>query len=476
MQPIESDVIVVGGGLAGLASAVALSDAGLRVTVLEAQKALGGRARSWRHAPSGDVVDTAAQVIHSEQRNLLRLVERLGTGGRIAWLPGLATLATAPRPTTLQHRRWPLPLSLVPDLARMPGLSWLDLLSSLRAVCRSLRYTERDAGDLDAVSGREWLQRCGVAPAAVDLLWRPLAASALYAPLEQCSAAALARVHAMLLGERQLHFGVPRVGLSDLYVAPAVAAIEHAGGRVLSGAPVMRLVPSEAGHRVMLKGGTELAARHVVLAVPPYELDQLVPGLVDLAYFPPSSATRILLWFDRPLTKERLWFAPWGENRLNCCFQDLSNARSALSGRDAVIAGTMIDSERLAIFSDQELVSMTINEIAEFAPRAQRAQLVHREVLRLPLAVSRPVPGSERHRPPAVTRLPRVFLAGDWTRTRLPGSLDSAARSGALAAERVLEAVGRPRQLAVSPHLPGSVPRRRTEARGPHPSWRREPV
>ncbi len=241
MQPIESDVIVVGGGLAGLASAVALSDAGLRVTVLEAQKALGGRARSWRHAPSGDVVDTAAQVVHSEQRNLLRLVERLGTGSRIAWLPGLATLATAPRPTTLQHRRWPLPLSLVPDLARMPGLSWLDLLSSLRAVCRSLRYTERDAGDLDAVSGREWLQRCGVAPAAVDLLWRPLAASALYAPLEQCSAAALARVHAMLLGERQLHFGVPRVGLSDLYVAPAVAAIEHAGGRVLSGAPVMRL-------------------------------------------------------------------------------------------------------------------------------------------------------------------------------------------------------------------------------------------
>ncbi len=91
----------------------------------------------------------------------------------------------------------------------------------------------------------------------------------------------------------------------------------------------------------------------------------------------------------------------------------------------------MIDSERLAIYSDQELVSMTINEIAEFAPRAQRAQLVHREVLRLPLAVSRPVPGSERHRPPAVTRLPRVFLAGDWTRTRLPGSLDSAARSGA---------------------------------------------
>ena len=75
-----------------------------------------------------------------------------------------------------------------------------------------------------------------------------------------------------------------------------------------------------------------------------------------------------------------------------------------------------------------------------------------------------------------MTRLPRVFLAGDWTRTRLPGSLDSAARSGALAAERVLEAVGRPRQLAVSPHLPGSVPRRRTEARGPHPSWRREPV
>ena len=476
MQPNQNDVIVVGGGLAGLASAVALADAGLRVTVLEARIALGGRARSWRHAPSGDVVDSAAQVVHTGQRNLLRLLERLGTGSRIAWLPGLATLATAPRATVLRHRRWPAPLSLLPDFARLPGLSWPARLSSLRAAWRSLRFSEQDVSALDALSAHDWLQQCGVLPEALDLLWRPLAAAALHAPLEQCSAAALARMQATLLGDRSLQLGVPWVALSELYVAPAVAAIQSAGGRVLTNVPVRRFVPSDSQHRVTIKGGTELTARHVVFAVPPGDLDQLVPGLVDPAYFPPSAAARIQLWFDRPLTRERLWFTPWAANRLNCCFQDLSQVRSALRGRDAVIAGTIIDSERLEIYSDAELVSMTVSEIAEYAPRAQRAQVVHSEVLRLPLGVSRPVPGSERHRPPAATRLPRVFLAGDWTRTRLPGSLDSAACSGALAAERVLEAAGRPRKLALPARVAGAPQRRNTDLRGPQPALRREPV
>ena len=476
MQPRQNDVIVVGGGLAGLASAVALTDAGLRVTVVEAQAHLGGRARSWRHAASGDVIDSAAQVMNSGQRNLLRLLERLGTGSGIAWLPGLATVATTPRATVVQHRRGPTPLSLVPDLARMPGLSWRDLLSSLRAAWRSLRSSERDVAELDAISARDWLQRCGVTPTAIDLLWRSLALSTLYTPLEHCSAAALVRVHALLLGDRGLQVGVPRVDLDELYVAPAAAAIKDAGGRILTGAPVVRFVPSDGSHQVLLEGGTELAARHVVFAVPPHELDALVPGMVETAYFPRQSAARILLWFDRPLTTERLWFAPWSPQCLGSCFQDLSNVRAALRGRDSVIAGTLIDSERLEIYSDPELVSMTVNEIAEFAPRAQRAQVTHSEVLRLPFAVSGSIPGSERRRPRAVTRLPRVFLAGDWTRTRVPVSLESAARSGALAAERVLEALGRPRKLASSPRLPGEEPRRSTEAGVPHPSLRREPV
>ena len=476
MQSNQSDVIVVGGGLAGLASALALSDAGLRVTLLEAQITLGGRARSWRHAASGDLVDSAAPVVHSGQRNLLRLLDRLGTGSRIDWLPGLATIATTPRATRLQHRRWPPPLGLVPDLARMPGLSWAELRSNLKASWRSLRFTEQDVAELDALSARDWLQACGVAPAAVDLLWRPVAAAALHAPLEQCSAAALARVQATLLGERDLGLGIPRVGLSELYVAPAAAAIHAAGGRVITRAPVLRFVPSDDRHRVTIRGGTELTARHVVFAVPPHELDPLVPGLVDTAWYPKSAAVRILLWFDRPLATTPLWFTPWGANRLNCCFQDLSQVRSALRGRDAVVAGTMVDAERLEIYSDAELVSMTVSEIAEFAPRAQRAQVVHSDVLRLPFAVCRAVPGSERQRPPAATRLPRVFLAGDWTRTRLPGSLESAAMSGALAAERVLEAAGHRPRLAQRARLPGEAPRRRTAPRNPQPSLRREPV
>jgi uncharacterized protein with NAD-binding domain and iron-sulfur cluster len=101
--------------------------------------------------------------------------------------------------------------------------------------------------------------------------------------------------------------------------------------------------------------------------------------------------------------------------------------------------------------SDGELVEATAREIAEFAPGAARAKLQHAVVNRIPMAITCPTPGSECRRPPTLTSVPGLLLAGDWTRTHLPSSMESAVRSGLLAAERVLASVGRPRALAHAP-------------------------
>src|SRR4051812_44488148 len=129
MERIDCDVAVVGGGLAGLACGVALSDRGLRVALLERDAQVGGRARSWVHEPTGDVVDIGPHVVHTEYRNFPALLGRLGTRERIVWHDDkLLTLATQPCATDLRHRALPTPFSLLPDFLRLPGIGPRDML------------------------------------------------------------------------------------------------------------------------------------------------------------------------------------------------------------------------------------------------------------------------------------------------------------------------------------------------------------
>src|SRR5581483_9243393 len=247
----RADVTIVGGGLAGLSCAVALGDAGLRVFVLEASDCLGGRARSWTHAPSGDVVDIGPHVVHSEYRNFLGLLDRLGTREAIAWQPRkLITLLTERGPRSLCHRALPPPLSLLPDMLRIADFGWRDAFSNLRPSWRALRFDEAQGPVLDAMSGLDFLRGCGTSERMIDWFWRFAAMVVMNVPLERCSAAALLRVHSQLIGHRGLHFGFPRVGLSALYVPQATRAIAAAGGTVRLNTRVARLDRAEGGHRI----------------------------------------------------------------------------------------------------------------------------------------------------------------------------------------------------------------------------------
>ena len=165
----------------------------------------------------------------------------------------------------------------------------------------------------------------------------------------------------------------------------------------------------------------------------------------------PSPYRSVYLWFDRKLTSERFWALLWSPARLNYDFYDLSNIRFELAGRPSIIASNVIYSHRAADFSHDELIRATVQEIAEFAPAAAEARLLHADVHDIPLAVPCPVPGFESARPVAKTRMRGVYLAGDWTRTGLPCSMESAVRSGGLAAEAVLWEERRPQAIAIAP-------------------------
>jgi 15-cis-phytoene desaturase len=268
-------------------------------------------------------------------------------------------------------------------------------------------------------------------------------------------------VHSQLIGRRGLHFGFPAVGLSELFAPQAARAIERNGGRVLLGT----LAEKKPGG-VMLQDGTRLAADYVVEAVAPRELE-------------PSPYISSYLWFDRKLGTERFWALLGAQKRLNTDFYDLSNIRQGWGARPSLIASNIIYSHRAAGMSDAQIVAATLREIAEYLPEAAQARVVHAVVNRIPMAIPCPLPGSESARP-----APSVSLAGDWTRTGLPCSMESAVRSGFMAAEEVLRAVGRPKRVAIEPPAPegiaglinriSSFAKRRRAARGR--AWRTPPT
>jgi uncharacterized protein with NAD-binding domain and iron-sulfur cluster len=462
---MAKQVVIVGGGLAGLACAVALGDAGLRVTLVERERMLGGRARSWTDPASGDAIDIGPHVLHSEYRNMLAFLERLGTRSLICWQPGkLIMLSDGGRAFALTHRRLSPPLSLLPDLITGSRLGLRDLWSNNRVTWRAMRFHEADVPQLDRLAALEYLRGLGVSQRMIEWFWSFAVLAVLNVPLARCSAAALMRVHSQLIGRRGLHFGFSAVALSELFAPQAARAIE----RVILGTEVVAIEDRTA----VLNDGARLAADYIVTAVPPRELKKLGREAPPVE---PSPYISCYLWFDRKLTNERFWAQLGALTRLNTDFYDLSNIRHGWRARPSLIASNIIYCHRAQAMSDAELVAATQREIAEFLPQAARARLVHAAVNRIAMAIPCPLPGSEGARP-----APSVSLAGDWTATGLPCSMESAVRSGLMAAEEVLRAEGRPARLALEPRpldgLAGLVNRLRRRRAAPGRAWRAPPT
>jgi 15-cis-phytoene desaturase len=453
----QEQVVVVGGGLAGLSCAVALADQGLRVTVLEAAPGLGGRASSWAEAKTGDVVDIGPHIFHSEYHNMLAFLERLGTSRLICWQPDkVLTLASKPDAVPLRHAPLPPPLSLMPSLFGAPGLHAEDYLSMARTATRGMEFGEEEVDKLDATTALDFLRKQGVSEDLIDWWWRFAAMVVCSVPLERCSAASLLRIHAQLSGYKELHFGFGAVGLGELYTDQATRIIENAGGRVLTGTKVASLLLDRRADGVLLEDGSKLFAETVVSAVPPQQLFEMLPP--SFAAQPPFEAFDDVepspyiccyLWFDRELQTERFFSHLWSPRRLNYDFYDLCQIRQGWQGRPTVIASNIIYSHRAHGMSDEEIVRETVGELAEFAPLAAQARVLHADVHRIPMAVPCPTPGFERKRPPAHSPVPGLVLAGDWTRTHMPCTMEGAVKSGFTAAEEVLAGRGQDAQLAI---------------------------
>jgi squalene-associated FAD-dependent desaturase len=454
------DVAIIGGGLAGLSCALALAGSGLSVTVFERSDTLGGRAGSRSDAASGDVIDIGPHIVLSEYRNMLDMLESLGSSQDILWQTDqFVTLLDASGRVPMRLTPLPAPLHLLPSLLKVKNLGLHDKLSNLRMTWLAMRAGEADFIKFDHLNAVQLLDHCGVSRKLRNWFWATATLALLNVPLHECSAAALLRMYAQLIGTSSYRSGFARRPLADLFAPQIHAKVLAEGGRIELNSEVVSLCASDGGiSRLQLADGHRIAVGTCVAAIPPQDLHRLVrtSGLADtrvwrnLAMFEPCPYISTYLWFDRKLTQERFWGRIWSADNLNCDFYDLSNIRGDIDPRRSLIASNCIYSKPYHALTDTEIAARTWRELSEFAPSAGAARLLHAVVHRIPMAIPCPHPGTEALRPSTTTPLKGLLIAGDWTGTGLPACMESATYSGRLAAQHILHAHRR----ALAPALP----------------------
>jgi len=433
-------VLVVGGGLAGLAAGLALSRRSIPVIVLEQRAVPGGRTYSFVHRETGDVLDNGQHLLIAGYRRTLRYLEQIGTRDLLRVQRPARYLFYHPERGFAHFelpRIWP-PLNLLAGILTTPLLARGDRWGMLRAGV-SLLSKEQQSALADHQTISDWLDTTRQSAEARRSFWNPLAVSIMNEHPGVASAVAFraALRGAFLQDPESAAPALPTVGLSDLLVWPAVREIERSGGVVRCAAAVESLRFAH-GHisGVQLRDGSILDARAVILAVPPGVLTQL-PGRAspeqpaDAMGFSPIIT--IYLWLEgHPVRDPMVGFVG---RTLQWIFD-----RSALGGRDPargqLCAAVISAAGEFDRVSNADLVERIIGELSEAYGRGTvrvRRSLVLRE-RRATVALT---PRGERLRPGMSTSVPNLFRAGDWTATGYPATIEGAIVSGEEAAERV---------------------------------------
>jgi squalene-associated FAD-dependent desaturase len=460
----SKSVIVIGGGLAGLSAAVALAEAGYRITLLEKRPFLGGRATSYI-LPSGDHVDNCQHVTLGCCTNLDDFYKRAGAGGKIKFYDRLIFSAPDGQRGEM-HSSWlPAPLHVAPSFATFPLLNWADKRAIGSLLMSIMRSGGRPADLLLAAAGvrpsmMEWLRKHKQTEQAIRRFWGVVLISALDELLERTDAQYGVDVFwkAFLANRTGYRIGIPTVPLADLYAGCRDNLISR-GGEVRLRATIRGLEITDGAIRgVAFESGEVLRADYYLTAVPqdvllellPTELTAGQPVFENLKQLKTTPITGVHLWFDRVVMDEPFL------TLVDTTTQWIFNKNLLYGGAPSTgqyLQLVISASYDLVQRTRQEIVDLCLAEVRRAIPAAREAKLVKSTVIKETAATFSPEPGCDRWRPAAESPVRGLFLAGDWTATGWPATMEGAVRSGYLAAEALTDADGR-RQSFLKADLP----------------------
>ncbi len=447
---------MIGGGLAGLSSAVALADAGLQVRLIEKRPHLGGRATSYT-LPDGSEVDNCQHVTLGCCTNLANFYERVGASGKIRYYDRLYFVDAKGRRSTIEAAPLPPPLHMMPSFLFFNALSFADKRGIAKAMLAIATAGGRPA-DIEGFSMLDWLQRMKQTKSAIQRYWRVVLVSALDEELGQTDARYGIEVFwkAFLGSKTGYRVGIPLVPLADLYDGCREAIVRKGGEvRMRTNAREIRVSGNQFAGAV-LADGTEIVADACICAVPQDEVLELLPAdcsgpgaaLEGVRQIKTSPITGVHLWYDRHVMSEPFLTlldhtTQWVFNKSELSGDGDSGQKEGGQYLQLVISA----SYELVSKSRQEIIDLCLRELADVLPETRHAKLVKATVIKEVNATFSPAVGVDRYRPGQQSAVKNLILAGDWTRTGWPSTMEGAVRSGYLGAEAVLTGLGKPAQF-----------------------------
>jgi zeta-carotene desaturase len=455
IQP--SDVLIVGAGLSGLSAAVALSGAGARVALLDRKPYVGGRAYSYPHPALEEVIDSQ-HVLLGCCTNLVDLCRMSGADRHIRWYDAIKFLEPGGRRSVIGPSGLPAPGHSGLSFLRAGMLGVEDKARIAVGLMEFLRGYPAD----DAEAFSEWLKRTSQTERAIKHFWEPVIVGALNDDFERCSTRYAGQVfyESFLKSAEGGRLGIPTQPLSVFYAAVAELA-ERQGTAVKLRTSVDKIERVDGVWAATASDGTLYRAEKMVLALPFEQTARLVGTLPEgsaqresllaaVGHFVHAPITTVHLWFDRPITEmdhaalldTRI---QWVFNKSRIRRDEPGAAEETGQYLELVISASFAELKR----SREEILGPAVEELARFFPAVRGARIVKSGILKEARATFSVVPGLDRFRPEADAG-EGLFLAGDWTRTGWPSTMEGAVRSGRLAAEGVAGGA------FVAPDLPAS--------------------
>lgn len=439
-------IVILGGGLAGLAAATALAErlgpAEATMLVVESKPRLGGRASSFPDPISGELIDLCQHVSMGCCTNFMHFCRTLGIDSFLTPQPALFFMTADRRISRFAADPLPAPLHLARGFWRLHTLTFGEKLRIAFALLKLRRPIDDDPPFSD------WLTRHGQSPRMIDRFWSVVLTSALNETPDRIGLRYARKVFidGFLTHRRGFEVSIPNVPLGRLYGAEMHEWFERHGVERRLSSPVRRIrVESDRAAGVELQSGEFLNADWIVAALPferlietlPADVVAHEPALANLRRLGHSPITSVHVWFDRPATELPHVVL------VDCLGQWVFNRGETAPG-EYYLQVVVSAARRLRELGREETERQVIAELRKLFPPLRDATVRRVRAITDPFATFSAVPEVDRLRPGPTTPMPNVLLAGDWTATGWPATMEGAVRGGYRAAEALLERLGRP--------------------------------